>query len=69
MLTVRITCLVSLKRYLPYKTLYSVSSYSAVYNPYNFYDRSKLFAVLDLPVNYPLELWYFDLKYALKCIK
>ena len=55
-----------MKRSLPYKTFYSGSSYSAAYNSYNFCDRNKLFAVLNLPVNCPLGSWYFDIKYALK---
>ena len=38
------------ERYLLYKTFYSGSSYSAAYNSYNFCDRSKLFAVLNLPI-------------------
>ena len=48
---------------LPYNTLYSGSSYSAD-NSYNFCDRSKLFAVLNLQVNCFLRSWYCGLKYA-----
>ena len=36
---------------LPYKIFYSGSTYSESYNSYNFCDRSKLFAALNLPVN------------------
>ena len=62
----RITCSISMKISSPYKTFYSGSSYSAAYNSYNFCDKSKLFAVLNLPNISRLESWCFDLKYALK---
>ena len=35
-----------------YFQCYSGSSYSADYNAYNFFDISKLFAVLNMPANY-----------------
>ena len=51
---------------LPYTTFYSGSSCSAAYNSYNFCDKCKLFAVLNLPVNSLSWSWRSDLKYAFK---
>ena len=61
-----IYCLISMKMSLPYNTFYARSSYSTAYNYYNFCDRRKLFAVLNLPVNCPVRSWYCDLKYVFK---
>ena len=47
---------------LPYISFYSGSTYSTAYNSYNVCDRSKLFAVLKLPVDCLLGSWYFHLK-------
>ena len=58
-----------MKRSLPYKTFYLGSSYSAAHSSYHFCDRSKLFAVLNLPVNCLLGSWYCDVKYALQVYK
>ena len=68
MLTDRITCLFSMKKYLPYNTFCSESSYSAAYTSYNFCNRSKLFAVLNLPVLCLVESWYFVFKICIKSL-
>ena len=57
-----------MRRSLPYKTFHSGSSYSAANNSYNFCHRSKLFAVLNFPVNCLVWSLYGDLKYAFKFI-
>ena len=59
-----ITCSISTKRQLCYKTFDRGSSYSTAYNSYNFCHRSKLLAVLKLPVNCLLWSWYSDTEYA-----
>ena len=55
-----------MKRFLLYITFYSGSSYSTAYNSWNFFDRSKLIAVLEWSVNCLLEICYINLKYELK---
>ena len=50
-------------------TLLEITSHGPAYNSFNFCDRSKLFAVLNLPVNCLLGSWYCYLKYASKFIK
>ena len=64
-LQIRITCTISMKMSLPYY-IFNISSYSEAYNSYNFCDRRKLFAVLNLHVNRLLWSWYCDLKNAFK---
>ena len=57
-----------MKRHLTYIFNYG-SSYCEAYNSYNFCDRHKLIAVLNLPVNCLLGSLYCDLKYAFNVIK
>ena len=55
-----------MKRFILYITFSSGSSYSTAYNSWSYCDRSKLFAVLEWPLNCLLETCYFNLKYVLK---
>ena len=57
-----------IKIFLLYITFSSGLSYSTAYNSWSFYDRSKLFAVLEWSVNFLLETCNYNLKYVLKKI-
>ena len=58
-----------MKRFLPYITFSSGLSYSTAYNSWSFFDRSKLFVILEWSVNCLSVTCYFYLKYLLKKYK
>ena len=55
-----------MKIFLLYITISSGLSYSTAYNSWIFWDRSKLFAVLEWSVNCLSGTCYLNLKYVLK---